>query len=97
MLGAEKTYKILLDESFKRHEFASWAMEAVKDLLRALAKQRKYHDIIAVLEDLASQPDENAGNWLCLLLHAYADSDNVHDEIHAVARSADSLVRPSTV
>jgi tetratricopeptide (TPR) repeat protein len=92
MTRAEETYKMVVDESFRRHEFAPWAMEAVTGLSRALAKQEKYHDIIAVLEDLVSQPDENAGNWLCLLLHTYADTDNVHDDIHAVARSADSLI-----
>jgi tetratricopeptide (TPR) repeat protein len=92
MTRAEETYKAVLDECFKRHEFAPWAMEAVTGLSRALAKQAKYHEVIAVFENLASQPDENAGNWLCLLLHTYADTDMVHDDIHAVARSADSLV-----
>jgi tetratricopeptide (TPR) repeat protein len=89
---AEETYKMVMDESFRRLEFAPWAMEAVTGLSRALAKQAKYHEVIVVLETLASQPDENAGNWLCLLLHTYADTDIVHDDIHTVARSADALV-----
>jgi tetratricopeptide (TPR) repeat protein len=92
MTRAEETYKMVLDESFRRHEFAPWAMEAVTGLSRALAKQAKHHEVIEVLGNLALQPDENAGNWLCLLLHTYADFDIVHDDIHAVARSADALV-----
>jgi tetratricopeptide (TPR) repeat protein len=94
MIRAEETCKTMLDESLKRNELTPWAMRAVTDLSRALTKQGKYHDVIAVLENLAAQPDEIAGNWLCLLLHTYAHIDNLHDEIHAVARSADSLVSP---
>lgn len=92
MARAEEIYKMMIDESFKKHNFAPWAMQAVTDLSRALAKQGKYHDTIAVLKNLVSEPDENAGNWLCLLLHTFADTDDIHDEIHAVARTADSLV-----
>ena len=92
MARAEGIYKMMIDESFQRHTFAPWAMQAVTDLSRALAKQGKYHDTIAVLENLVSEPDADAGNWLCLLLHTYADTDDIHEEIHAVARTADSLV-----
>lgn len=92
LVRAEETYRMVLDDSFKRREFALWAMQAVTGLSRALAKQGKHQEIIIILQYLASQPDEDVGDWLCLLLHAYADTDVVHDEIHAVARTSGSLV-----
>lgn len=91
-INAEKICKKILDESLERHEFSHLAMKAVAKLLRALVKQGKHHEMMRVFEILALQPEKDAGDWLCLLLHEYAGSNAVHDSIHTMARNVDSLV-----